>query len=277
MGEAGGTRDASAGRPARTEQVGAGRMRRMLLAAAQVLVWAAVPVLVVQGRGVRRTTPRLPEARGPAGASPTAGEPVGPPLRLLVVGDSTAAGVGVESHGDGIAGRLGAELAARTGREVRWRVDGRSGRTARDVLAALAPGGGDRPDVVLVLVGVNDVLRMTSVRAYARSVGAIIAALRERHGAGPALVLGAVPEMGGFPALPWPLRPLLGLRARALDAAAMRVSAAEPGVAHVPMPRADGAAAEFYAADRFHPGAAGYALWAAGLAPVCLAGRAEAR
>lgn len=258
---------------------GSARVRRLLLGMAQPLVWAAIPVLVLQGRGVRRTTPRLPEARDPAGVAwPADAAPGAAPLRLLVLGESTAAGVGVATHGDGIAGRLGAELAARTGREVRWRADARTGRTARDVHGSLPlrPADGDRPDVVLVLVGVNDVLRLTPVRTYARRIGAILAALRGHYGDDTALVLGAVPEMGGFPALPWPLRPLLGLRAKTLDAAAARVATAAPGVVHVPMPRIEGAAESVYATDRFHPGAAGYALWAAGLAPLCLAERAEA-
>ncbi len=56
------------------------------------LVTAALaPLLLWQGRHVRRVTPRLPEAAGPRAG--TTGH--GPPLRLLVLGDSAAAGVGV--------------------------------------------------------------------------------------------------------------------------------------------------------------------------------------
>ncbi|KAB0649370.1 SGNH/GDSL hydrolase family protein, partial [Burkholderia diffusa] len=51
------------------------------------------PLLLMQGRRVRRVTPRLAEAAGPRDG--TAGD--GPPLRVLVLGDSAAAGVGVAS------------------------------------------------------------------------------------------------------------------------------------------------------------------------------------
>jgi hypothetical protein len=53
------------------------------------------PLLLLQGRHVRRVTPRLAEAVGPRDG--TAGN--GPPLRLLIVGDSAAAGVGVPVQG----------------------------------------------------------------------------------------------------------------------------------------------------------------------------------
>ncbi|HLM69468.1 MAG TPA: hypothetical protein VK358_18145, partial [Longimicrobium sp.] len=45
------------------------------------------PVLVLQGKRVRRTTPRLPEAAGPRTGA-VAGR--GAPVRLLVLGESTA-------------------------------------------------------------------------------------------------------------------------------------------------------------------------------------------
>ncbi|WP_084468812.1 SGNH/GDSL hydrolase family protein [Nocardiopsis trehalosi] len=258
-----------------------GRAARTL----QPLVWAAVPVLLLQGRRVRATTPRLPDATTPEGtAHPPGGTHSpdgvrlpegahrpddasgGPPLHLLVLGDSTAAGVGVAVHADGIAGRLGAELAARTGRAVCWRAVARSGATAREVADRLLPAArtGPRPDLVLVLAGVNDVLRMTPVRAFGRAAAAIAAGA---HAAWRApVVFGDVPPLHRFPALPWPTRPLLGLRARALDAELARAARAAPRAAHAPLPMpAD--PARMFGPDGFHPGPEGYRIWAAHLAP----------
>lgn len=53
----------------------------------QLAALALAPVLIAQGLQVRRVTPRLPEPPGPR--SGTAGG--GPPLRLLIAGDSAAA------------------------------------------------------------------------------------------------------------------------------------------------------------------------------------------
>ena len=52
------------------------------------------PLLICQGMYVRRVTPKLPEADGPR--SGEAGS--GALLRLLVLGDSAAAGVGVPAR-----------------------------------------------------------------------------------------------------------------------------------------------------------------------------------
>jgi len=61
------------------------------------------PLLVWQGKQTRRTTPRLPEAGGEPHGQYGDGEPA---LRLLVIGESTAAGVGVAHHQDGLASQL---------------------------------------------------------------------------------------------------------------------------------------------------------------------------
>ena len=70
------------------------------------------PVLLVQGKRLRRETPKLPDA-----ALPWSGSVPGPtPLRLLVLGDSTAAGVGADTQDEALPGNLARELSARWSR-----------------------------------------------------------------------------------------------------------------------------------------------------------------
>ncbi|MDA0563095.1 GDSL-type esterase/lipase family protein [Streptomonospora sp. S1-112] len=172
---------------------------------------------------------------------------------------------------EGVPGRTAAELAAATGRAVEWRATARSGadaaRVAGPLLAAAAEEAGTswRPDLVLVVVGVNDVTRMTSGRAFARTAAAIAAGARA-HWPGAAVLFSAVPPLDLFPALPWPLRPLLGLRSRHLDARLRAVAARVPGAGHAAFPRAALSGAGVFAADGFHPGAEGYRRWAVHLA-----------
>jgi hypothetical protein len=90
-----------------------------------------LPVAVVQGMWMRSTIKLAPPATGPT--SGTAGTGSRPPLRIAVVGDSTAAGCGVGNHDDGFAGCLAREIAARTQRPVRWQVAGQFGATARRI------------------------------------------------------------------------------------------------------------------------------------------------
>jgi len=108
-----------------------------------------------QGLWVRRTTIRLP----PAGGARTGlvGDDGEQPMRLMVVGDSTAAGCGVDTHDDGFAGNLARALSQRSGRSVRWHVHGVPGAVIRDVRRHLLTEVGGDLDLVVLLVGVNDV------------------------------------------------------------------------------------------------------------------------
>jgi lysophospholipase L1-like esterase len=223
------------------------------------------PVLVGQGARVRRRIPVLPEADGPRSGSVGAGEP----LALVVLGESTAAGVGVERFEDGLAARLAHELSGRAGRRVDWRASARTGATARrartDLLAAALA---EPSEVAVVVLGVNDTLRLTGRAAWRRDVSAIVAALRAAQPSTGRVVLAGVPDLGSFPALPRPLRTVLGWHSRALDRE-LRALARAPGVVHVPVPALTGADA--LATDGFHPGATSYREWAADLADVLTA------
>lgn len=220
------------------------------------------PVLVRQGRRVRRTTPRLPEAGGPrTGEIPGRGAPI----ELLVLGESTAAGVGAADHQEGLAGQVARALAAESGRPVRWRVLGRNGATAattRDEL--LLPAEGVGADVAVVALGVNDTLRLRSPGRWTADLRQLIGSVRERCGSIP-IILAGVPPMGVFPGLPQPLRGVLGLRATVLDRAAATLAAEMEAVRHVAVPLPASAVDDFFCDDRFHPSPHGYAQWGGAL------------
>ncbi|SFA72706.1 Lysophospholipase L1 [Amycolatopsis marina] len=236
--------------------------RPLLATAATVLL---APALLIQGRRVRRTTPRLPDAAGPTGGGTGAGSP----LDLLVLGESTVAGVGARDHEEALTGQLASALAERSGRAVRWRALGRSGADARTVHAELLESACERrADLVVIALGVNDTVGLHGATRYRQDLLRLIGALRARLGAPPVLLAG-VPPMSRFPTLPQPLRAVLGIRSRVLDSAAAEL-AALPGVLHAPMPAAllD---PDSFADDGFHPGPAGYRIWAeqlAALAPI---------
>ncbi|MCB9160182.1 MAG: SGNH/GDSL hydrolase family protein [Caldilineaceae bacterium] len=220
---------------------------------------AALPLLGLQGLWVRLRTPVLPEA-GP----PTTGMAYPPyitnqaTLHLLVIGESTAAGVGAPSHAVGLTGCTAAALATRLNRPVAWRALGRSGATAADVRRELLPSL-EQPvaDVVLVALGVNDTIRRTAPAAWHTEIAALVTDLRRRFPP-TTIVLAGVPAMARFPALPSPLRHFLGAHGTRLDRELADLAAATPGVCHCPTPLPD---PYHFASDRFHPGPAGYAAW----------------
>lgn len=229
-----------------------------LLAAVLASLLVGIVLLVVQARRARARTPRLPEADGPAAGTVDAD---GAPLRLLLIGESTVAGVGAPSHEAGLVGHTARALAARTGRRVEWCAIGRSGHTAREVRERLVPKLDAAVDIAIIVLGVNDTTRLHTAGRWRRDVEDLIAAVRARVGPVP-IALAGVPPMGRFPALPQPLRAMIGCRARRLDRAAKRLAAGQPDLVHVPtLVRGNGD----FAPDGYHPGPTGYAAWGSGL------------
>jgi lysophospholipase L1-like esterase len=237
---------------------------RALHALSLASVIALAPVLLVQGRRVRRMTPRLPPAAGPQEGTIGAGTD---PLRLVVVGESTAMGVGVPEHGVGLVGHTARALGDAMGRPVAWRVLGRGGATARALLKEfIEPEAPLEADVVVVILGVNDTLGFSSPARWTGALDALLLSFRRRSEVTP-VVLAAVPPMQHFPALVSPLRQVLGFRAHVLDQAAMAWAESRPGVFHVPYPFAEPAEIpEIFCSDGFHPSAFGYERWSAALA-----------
>jgi len=213
-------------------------------------------VLFAQGRRLRRDTPILPDA-----AHPWAGSlPGDNPARLLVIGDSTAAGVGAATQDDALPGSLGRELAARLGCGIEWRTTGRNGATSRDLITDyLDDATGDRYDIVFLSVGANDALGLRSRAAFARDIRTLLVRLRE---ASPdaLIIVSSLPGFSQFVLLPNPLRWNLYLHSTSLEEAARAVVADFPRVhMSAPPPKyTDG----FFASDLFHPSASGYHDWA---------------
>lgn len=228
------------------------------------------PVLLLQGFGLLRELPRLPEAGGPAhgraradsAAPPGSPRAADAPIRLVVTGESTAAGVGVAVHDAGLAGQIAASLAAATGRDVAWTAGGRGGaRAADDAWERLGPRGPDTAaDVVVLVLGVNDTLALTPVGRWRRAVGLVVEEARARLRPGGLVVLTGVPQIAAFPALPQPMRAVLGAHAAVLDAALAGLASAAGDVVHVPTPAPPDEGD--LATDRFHPGPSGYTRWA---------------
>ncbi len=227
-----------------------------------------LPLIALQGRKVRRCALRLPEPEGPR--SGVVGH--GSRLRLLVLGDSAAAGVGANHQRDALAGRLVAALCVH--HRVEWQLLARTGWTVADAQAALDKLGNAQFDVAVTSLGVNDVTHGRSARAYARAMAALAARLHQHHGV-TRVVLSGLPPMHRFPALPQPLRSFLGARARALDAALARLAEHDPTRVHIPWRGALDAAD--MAADGFHPGPPIYREWAAAVAAALLSASARDR
>ncbi|QIH08181.1 MULTISPECIES: SGNH/GDSL hydrolase family protein [unclassified Pseudomonas] len=217
------------------------------------------PLLLAQGRYVRRVTPRLAEPAGERSGACGAG----PLLRLLIIGDSAAAGVGVMHQADALSGQLAARLSGHF--TLSWRLLAQSGLDTPALLQRIEDSDTEDFDAVLVCVGVNDVTGGIGARAWMSCVARLVALLRKKFAAARVL-LSCVPPMHAFASLPQPLRWYLGSRAQRFNQLLGQWSQAQPGVTLVAgeLPLHD----DMLAVDGFHPGALAYGIWAEEVATV---------
>jgi lysophospholipase L1-like esterase len=234
----------------------------MLLAAKLALG----PVLLPQAVWVRRTAPRLPEAPGPRAGVAGRGRRK---LNLLVVGDSSAAGVGLADQSQALALPLANVLAQRLNGEVAWQLLARTGVNTGEARALLALAPLPPADVVVTALGVNDVSSQVHRDEFLAQTAGLWTDLRQRSGARWA-VLSGLPPMHELTALPHPLRWYLGRYASMLDCA-LRDWTGREGLGYCTLRWTRDPA--FLAPDGFHPGAALYPQWAQRLADLIVSGQ----
>lgn len=218
--------------------------------AARVLL---LPVLLAQAIYVRAHHIELPE---PSGARK--GETgKGPPLRLLIIGDSSAAGVGVSRQGDALLGQLVARLKGRV--TVDYELIAKTGAKTADVLDWVKAMPDARYDVVVTALGVNDVTKAVPLRRWVRQQAALFDLLSARF-ACKRIIVSGLPPVGQFPLLPQPLRWVLGQRAVRFDRRIHALTAERPGCAALTFNMV--LDASNMSVDGFHPGPVVYAAWA---------------
>lgn len=234
-----------------------------------LLPWLALPLVWVQGQAIRARAHRMAPPPGPLSGA-VAGE--GEALHLLVIGDSSAAGVGADETAQCLAPLIAARMAAQTGRSVCWRMAGGNSAVAAELRDHITPHLPAAPWThILICVGTNDAKNYLTVRAFKRGFGGLLYALKTRF-PGAAIVWSPVIDMRTMPALPPFLGRMLAIRARAINAMGAELCRERYAVAAEPLPVKD---ATGFAPDGFHANAAGYAIWADHVTPVLLAaGRA---
>ena len=209
-----------------------------------------------------------PDDDGVYGAAP------GEPVQLLVLGDSTAAGMGADTKYQTIGAILSQGLAAIMGRPIELTNEAVVGAESSDLRAQLSRALAriDQPDVAVILIGANDVThridRSVSVKHLERTA-------RYLRTLDVPVVVGTCPDLGTVEPVPFPLNKLLRQWSRDL-AAAQTVAAVEAGARTVSMgdllgPEFAASPSVMFSQDRFHPSAAGYARVASALLPTVAA------
>lgn len=193
------------------------------------------------------------------------GDPTDPPLRLTLLGDSTAAGVGARRTAETVGARIATALSR--DHHVTLASVAVSGSRAGDLGPQVSRALLGHPDVAIVLVGANDATHGTPLRGLARHLHDAVARLRA---AGVAVVVGTCPDMSARNFL-WPLREVVAWQGRRV-ARAQAIATHEADAAVVPLGELVGplfrADPSTLCPDDFHPSARGYELWTEALLPV---------
>ncbi|MBR9843371.1 MAG: SGNH/GDSL hydrolase family protein [Rhodobacteraceae bacterium] len=219
----------------------------------RLLRFPLAPLLAAQALWVVLRAERLPEPPGPRSGQSGTGEP----LRLLILGDSSSAGVGAETQARALSGQLAQTLAPHVALD--WCLEGETGATTQTSLAKLDSLPDRAFDIALLIHGVNDTTRLTSPARFRARQIALMDALAVRHGI-QRFILSGVPPMAHFPLLPQPMRWMLGCHAARLDEELAQLASERPEVDHLPL--ALPFEPHLVARDGFHPSEAAYALWA---------------
>ena len=226
----------------------------MLVHAAKI---ALGPILYAQARRLRSIAVELPEPQGPRDGVEGDGEQR---LRLLVAGDSSAAGVGADTQDKALARPLARDLARCLNGSVRWQLVARTGLTSEGVLHLLKGEDVAPADVAVIVVGVNDLTSEVPLRRALHWRREIAEWLRSRAQVEHVLFC-SMPEMQRFPLIPQPLAWYAGAHARRNNLAQARWARSLRNVGHVDL---DGLTrSDWMARDGYHPAPPLYAQVAA--------------
>ncbi len=254
------------------------RARRLAVAAAYgggglgIAVGALTGVLVAEAKLARRTvgvpTVEPPKADGIYGRGRKT------PLELVLIGDSSGAGLGVDNPDETPGALLAAGLSSVSGRRVRLTVVARSGAQSSDlerqidvVLEQI-----HKPDLAIVMIGANDVTHRVRPSV---SICRLERAVHRLRQAGCQVVAGTCPDLGTVEPIAQPLRYIVRRWSRRL-AAAQTIAVVEAGGRSVSLgdllgPEFSARPGELFGPDRFHPSAVGYASAAMAILPTACA------
>lgn len=187
-------------------------------------------------------------------------------LRLAMLGDSIAAGLGAGRRTETTGARL-AHLLRDEGHSVTTRVFAVPGARSAELAAQVDAATGWRPHVAVIVVGANDLIHRTRATHAARHLADAVRRIRD---VGAEAVVAPAPDLSTLPDLPPGLKPVV--RSASMLLRDCQIAAAIAAGAHVADRDHATAAAfaaddELFSADRFHPSSAGYAVIAAALHP----------
>ncbi|OTG65013.1 SGNH/GDSL hydrolase family protein [Acinetobacter silvestris] len=221
---------------------------------------ALLPALIIQGYLVKQKIPHLPEPKG--SRSGVIGQ--GQPLSMLILGDSAAAGVGVQSQDHALLGSILSELKHQF--QISYQLQAKTGDTTIQVIQKMQNIPHQNFDVVITSVGVNDVTKLIDPQKWIKQQQLFYAEIEQRFTPELVLVTG-VPPMNLFPALPNPISWLFGQYSQQMNYTLAKFIQRRAAYQLIQFDLAKFKSLNLdMAEDGFHPSQEIYQLWAKQLA-----------
>lgn len=156
-----------------------------------------LPILYFQGKKIKRTIPKLPEATDLEGSSSTESTPS---FQLITIGESTIAGVGASSNKAGFTGTLAEELSKQISTPVSWKVYAKSGYTAKCVNQNIIPQITEKSvDLIVIGLGGNDSFVLRTPKRWSSDIRDLITNMRSIYPNAP-IVFANMPPIKEFTA-----------------------------------------------------------------------------
>ena len=191
-------------------------------------------------------------------------------LRLVLLGDSSAVGLGCAAADQTPGALLAGGIARDLRRPVEVQVLAVVGARSADLDVQVAQSLQQPVDLAVIMIGANDVTHRVPPAEAARDLGRAVRALRA---AGALVVVGTCPDLGTVKPLLQPLRSAAQLWSRRLAAAQAVAVVEDDGIAvslgSLLSPEF-ASSPHLWSSDRFHPSPAGYLRLSDALLPSLL-------
>ena len=167
-----------------------------------LIIGLLFPLLWYQGMRLKREVPRLPlPGDSPFGICKGKDKE----FKILGLGESPMAGVGIAKHSLTLTGLTAVKLNKLLGCSVKWEILAESGLSLKNLNKLIGEQLGKNADLVLVSMGGNDVFQLTPPWVWKNNINTCVKLLYEKENK-PLILFSPVPPVGRFPAIPNPLR-----------------------------------------------------------------------
>lgn len=183
-------------------------------------------------------------------------QPDSPTIKYVALGDSLTEGVGASDYKNSYPYLTAQKLSSKN--NVKLVNLAHAGDTSADVLTNQLPKAlPEKPDLIMILIGVNDIHNLISLKKFEDNMTQLVKVLKQTNAK---IYLLSIPYLGSDKIVFFPYNLILDLRTKQFNNVIKKVST-DTGAGYIDLYSVN-KSANFYSPDQFHPGEAGYKEWA---------------